>query len=301
MKKTIFLLLICMIFISLSAEYKIFSGDKELDIPLLAKKLQSYDVIFFGEIHDDSLLHRLELELLQQLYKQNSRICVSLEMFERDVQPLLDSYLQNDINETEFLQKSRAWPNYSTDYKPLIEFAKQHSLPVLAANVPRRYAAMLNKQGKVALDNLPAAEQKFIADSLVVLDDEYKERFLQTMAANMGMQHVSQMHRKMLESVYAAQCLKDDTMAESITNYRQEHADTKVIHYNGEFHSDYHLGTAQKLKLLEPQLKIAVIASQPLAPGSQLEVNDKQKGDFIIVFHRKPKAEQRTMPRFKHE
>ena len=105
----------------------------------------------------------------------------------------------------------------------------------------------------------------------------------------------------MLESVYAAQCLKDDTMAESIANFLQQQPHTKVIHYNGEFHSDYHLGTAQKLKLLDPQLKIAVIASETLSPGSQLEVSDKQKGDFIIVFHRKPEEKQRTMPKFKHE
>ncbi|MDY6915411.1 MAG: ChaN family lipoprotein [Candidatus Cloacimonadota bacterium] len=301
MKKFCSLLLLIISFFFLKAEYKIYTDSTEIKLPQLVDKLQAYDVIFFGEIHDDSLLHNIEFQLLKKMFEKDPRLCVSLEMFERDVQHLLNNYLQDQVSEKEFLQKSRPWPNYQTDYRPLVEFAKQNSLPVLAANVPRRYAALLNKHGKSVLDSLQAAEKEFIADSLVVTEGEYKERFLQTMASNMGLQQVSHIHHKMLESVYAAQCLKDDTMAESIANFIQKNPQTKVIHYNGEFHSDYHLGTAQKLKSMSPELKISVIATQPLSFGSELKLIDADKGDFIIVFHRKIKENQTKMPKFQYE
>jgi uncharacterized iron-regulated protein len=71
----------------------------------------------------------------------------SLEMFERDVQIVLDEYVKDLITEKKFLDDSRPWNNYKTDYRPLVEYAKQNKLPVIAANAPRRYINMVSRGG----------------------------------------------------------------------------------------------------------------------------------------------------------
>jgi uncharacterized iron-regulated protein len=74
----------------------------------------------------------------------------------------------------------------------------------------------------------------------------------------------------------------------------QENPGTKVIHYNGEFHSSSHLGTAQKLTLMNSGLKIAVIS--PILAEDELVYSrsDLKIGDFLIVMNRYSTEEELT-------
>lgn len=196
-----------------------------------------------------------------------------------------DQYLNNEISEEDFLKNSRPWPNYKTDYKPLIEFAKENELTVVAANIPRRYASMISKQGLNALDSLSQEEKKFVTKKHIVFEDEYKERFIKTMKEEMA--HSSEMPAGMmmnLDLIYAAQCIKDDTMAESILKYQRIPPRRKVIHFNGDFHSRKHLGTAQKIQVLEPMLKVAVITLISCEDEFTWEDEDLLEGEFLILF-----------------
>ncbi len=267
-------------------EYKIIDSkmNKEIILREMAEKLGDYDVIFFGEYHGNKILHSLEIELLKMSYSNNKNTIISLEMFERDVQIVLDKYLNNEISEADFLAESRPWPNYETDYKPIIEFAKENELTVVAANIPRRYASMISKLGLNALDSLSVEEKKFITKKHKVFEDEYKNIFIQTMKNNMA--HSSRMPKGMmmnLDRIYAAQCIKDDTMAESILQYQRIPPRRKVIHFNGDFHSRKHLGTAQKIQILEPMLKIAVITPLMCKDEFAWEEQDLLEGEFLIL------------------
>ena len=279
-------LLILSILPVFSQEYKIIDTkmNKEIELKEMVERLGDYDVIFFGEFHGNKILHSLEIELLKIFYRNNKNLIISMEMFERDVQPILDKYLSNEISEADFLTESRAWSNYKTDYKPLIEFAKENELTVVAANIPRRYASMISKQGMNALDSLSQEEKKFVAGKHKVFDDEYKDRFIRTMQSNM--KHNSKMPSGMMKNfdqIYAAQCIKDDTMAESILKYQHIPPRRKVIHFNGDFHSRKHFGTAQKIQILEPILKVAVIS--PLICEDEFTWKDEDllEGEFLIL------------------
>lgn len=85
-----------------------------------------------------------------------------------------------------------------------------------------------------------------------------------------------------LAAVYAAQCLKDDKMAESIAAFSDAHKKMQVLHINGCFHSDAHLGTTQKLEALRPKLKVAVIT-----PLERKQKGVQPAGDFVVWFDRK--------------
>ncbi len=263
------------------------NNGKKLSIEELAKQTKDYDVLFWGELHDDRLIHKLEKEILPYLLKTHKKLAISMEMFERDTQDVLNKYLKGEISEKEFIKQSRAWPNYLTDYKPIIEFAKKHNIDVIAANVPRRYAAMINKRGTGALEKISPKEKGWVAKKLKVLEGKYKKVFIQTMIENMGGGN-SPMMAKMFDNIYAAQCLKDDTMAESIYEYLKKHPGVFIIHYNGDFHSNSHLGTAEKLHLLDKNLKIAVLSPQVVADNKKpiFKKDYKELGDFVLVMHR---------------
>ncbi len=244
----------------------------------------AYDVIVFGEYHDNDVLHQLELELLQGLFAVQPRLTVSLEMFERDVQVNLDAYLAGRTSEQEFLDTSRPWKNYREAYRPLVEFAKQHSLPVLAANVPRPLAAHVARTGSVA--GIPTDKAVYLPRKHVADKGEYREKFIAYMSnSNMaGMRFDSDR----LENFYKAQCLKDDAMAESISDHLRQQPGRTVIHYQGDFHSRQRLGVVEKLQRLNPEVKILVIApvyAEDLDKlGSSLQEN--QTAGDILVFVR---------------
>jgi uncharacterized iron-regulated protein len=287
----VFLMLISILTIwaQASEEYKIFScqNEKEISIDELAKLCNRFDVIFFGEFHENKILHKLEIELLKAMWKAKPDITVSMEMFERDVQSFLNDYLQGKISEEEFLKSSRPWNNYQTDYKPLIEFAKEHKLHVIAANVPRDYANQINQNGIDAFEKL--AEKQLAAKKLIVKEGDYQKKFYQTMQ---NMSHGSPMMKKSMSedklyNLYAAQCLKDDTMAESIFLYIQKNPKDTVIHFNGDFHSNSYLGTVEKLEAMNPELSIGVITPNFAKEIGKFPKQKKDEADFIIQISEK--------------
>lgn len=112
--------------------------------------LIDFDVVFVGEVHGSRFAHKAELTLLTGLSQRDPNLVLALEMFERDVQDILDAYLKGDISEDQFLEQSRPWPNYQDDYRPLIELGKRKGIPVIAANVPRRVAAAVAMANKIS-------------------------------------------------------------------------------------------------------------------------------------------------------
>jgi uncharacterized iron-regulated protein len=269
------------------------------DFETMLSDLAKADVVFIGEQHDDPNTHRLERALLEGLARRRgasgASVVVALEMFERDVQPVLDEYLAGKITEEEFLKQSRPWPRYATDYRPIIEFARAHSWRIIASNTPRRYASQVAKSGLAELEKLPASERGFIAREINCPMDDYYKRFIEAMGGHPGapaQKSNDQTETKpqgldpaMMEKIYHAQCLKDETMGESIADVYLNAADPKplIVHYNGAFHSDYRLGTAARAQSRLPKAKIRIVTVIPVENLDSLNPEESRKrGDYVV-------------------
>lgn len=252
---------------------------KAIGLAKLARQLKKYDLVFFGEWHDNAAVHKSQNALLKEMYAQDKRLLLSFEMFERDVQPALDAYLKGGIDEAEFLAQSRPWPNYATDYRPLVEFAKEHGLPCVAANVPRYLAGLAARNGTGFLANLSDEEKKFLALQISAPPGPYRDNFLATMRAN-GM-HGDAGNTDLYDKLFYAQCVKDDTMAESILQYRELFPHRRIIHFNGDFHSREFLGTVERVQARQPKLKIAVIS--PLSVDEELPTDAEKIATYFVV------------------
>lgn len=265
--------------------YRIYTGEgNEIEIDVLAKALLGYNAVFIGEYHGNETIHKFQHELLPLIHKFNNKISISMEMFERDVQHLLDSFLAGEISHDEFLSNSRPWINYTDDYQPIVLFAKDHALPVIASNIPRRVASLYARHG--TLDNISESDKKYLPGKIVVLEDEYKRRFIETIG-NIGHprgESSGPENMSIIDRMYKAQCLKDDTMAESIYHHLRDNEERTVVHFNGDFHSRSHLGTVQKLKMLNEDLAIAVITPLITEDINNIVFDEDYSsfGDFIL-------------------
>jgi uncharacterized iron-regulated protein len=243
------------------------------------------DVVFVGEQHDDANTHRLELSLVEGLVRRRVPIVIAMEMFERDAQPILDQYLAGAISEEQFLKDARPWPRYASDYRPIVEFARAHHLPVIASNVPRHIATDVSRTGLGVVDGLGADRRLAARDLQCPASGEYYERFLDAMGAHPGDPKASDVRQKN-DRFYLAQCLKDETMAESIADafQRSAAAHATVVHVNGAFHSDYAQGAAAAARRRLPGRRIAVVSVLPVEDLDHLrpDGDELKRGDYLL-------------------
>ena len=250
---------------------------KAIKTEKLVKELSQYDIVFFGEMHNNSIIHWLQLKLTQELYKKkNKQITLGAEMFERDNQPQLNKYLSGKIDAKQLKDSARLWNNFTTDYKPLLDFAKDKNLNFVATNIPRKYASQTAKEGIESLDKLSLKEKSYIAELPITVTLEtpgYPE--MKTMMGD----HAE--GTKVMNFI-SAQAIKDATMAESIIMNLQP--DKTFIHYNGNFHTKEFGGIYWYIKQKNPNLKMAVISVfESEDPELKVPTKDYIPTDFNLI------------------
>ena len=255
--------------------YKLFNAKgKKKSYKKLIKEAKKADIILFGEFHNNPISHWLQLELTKDMYKKR-KLVLGFEMLEQDNQDEVDAYLAGKINQKALDTLARLWNNYNTDYKPLVDFAKEKNIRVCASNIPRRYASMVFKGGFEALDTLPQNEKDWIAPLPIPYDPE-----LPSYVAMTSMEHMNHMPEKMKHNMPKAQAIKDATMAAGILEYsKKNHV---FIHYQGAYHSDDYEGIVWYLKKYKPGLKILTITTVSVNEVKKFDKENLGKADFII-------------------
>ncbi len=251
-------------------------------IEQIVSALDHADVVFLGENHDDPTAHQLEFEVINRAFEKYGKsrpVILSLEMFERDSQIVVDEYLQDLINESNFVQQSRAWNNYKTDYRPLVEFAKTSKIPVVAANAPRRYVNRVSRLGRESLVALSPEAKSWLAPlPYNQASPKYTAKF------NALMTGVGGNVTHMLSNILDSQSLWDATMADSIAKTLKKNKNALVVHLNGAFHSENRLGTVEHLLKYNSQARVVVITMKSAENFPNFDkANDTDAGDFVIL------------------
>jgi uncharacterized iron-regulated protein len=275
-------------------------------------------VVILGESHDDPVAHFLEAEIFKRLHAKYKDLALSLEMFETDTQGVLNEYLAGLIPEDQLISAGRAWRNYRTDYKPMVDYAKEHKLPVIAANAPRRYVNRVGRLGAESLNELPA-EAKALLPPLPYqpASKAYRARFEKVMeegrkqaeeearkrAEEQSKQTAADPHAAQkkaasappqpmqqhpsqadLERTLAAQSLWDASMSFSIADFLTRRPSTRVMHVNGRFHSEARLGLVEHLARYRPDVRPLIVGMMPSKSFPNFDAAQmKGMADFIIV------------------
>lgn len=266
--------------------YKLYnSAGEEVQFKSMISDLMHSDIIFFGELHDNPIAHWMELEITKASFEQiGDKLILGAEMFEADNQMILNEYLLGKISNKSFEKEMRLWPNYKTDYKPLVEFAKENKLKFVATNIPRRYASVVSREGFEGLENLSEQAKQFIAPLPMNYDPE-----LECYAQMMDMGGMPNSVMAMKNNLPKAQSAKDATMAHFIVqNWKDGNL---FIHYNGSYHSDNKQGIIWHLLKYDPDLKIKTITTILKYDIEEINEEDLNEADYILVV---PKSMTRT-------
>lgn len=264
-----------------------------------AQALAQADVVFLGETHRHPGNHLAQMALFRAIHQIKNDTALSLEQFERDVQPVLDQYLAGEIGEATLRDKGRAWDNYPVSYRPLVEYAKTHGLPVIAAEAPNMVVRCVGRQGPDFLDTIPVDKRDWAAAKLYLNDGPYKDRFIAFATADGGHGAPASEDAGEDDSVseatlrsFAAQVTRDDTMAESIVQHIDANPGRTVVHLNGSFHSAAFLGTAERVKWRRPDLNIAVVHPLEVEDAAAPEVPDDKLGEgtYLLLIAPAPDA-----------
>jgi uncharacterized iron-regulated protein len=271
----ILMLIIFASFMSDKPAYKIYTAKGEAsDYDKMLADVMNADIVLFGEQHNNPISHWLQLELTKDAFKaKKEKLVLGAEMYEADNQLLLNEYLNGKISEKSFKDEAKLWPNDPTDYKPLLDFAKTNHLSFVASNVPRRYAAAVNKKGFETLDSLDVEAKKFLAPLPIKYDPELKCYKDMMQMGGMGGSHAN-------ANLPKAQALKDATMAYFINkNFSKGNL---FIHFNGAYHSDNFLSIGWYLKQINPNFKIVTISCVEQEDVSSLDKESQNLANYII-------------------
>ncbi len=265
--------------VALSAQdlkaYQIFDKEgKIVTFQALFQQASENDVVLFGELHNNPIGHWLQLELTRALHAAKQKnLVLGMEMFEADNQLLIDEYFSGLIAERNFVAEARVWSNYHTDIKPLVEFARENGLKLMATNVPRRYAALVNREGFEGLENLSVEARSFIAPLPVAYDPD--------LPGYKAMLEMTGMPAHASENFPKAQAIKDATMAHFIlAGFSPGNV---FIHFHGAYHSNNYEGIVWYLHNEQPELQLVTIST---VEQQQVETLDERSigiADFIIA------------------
>lgn len=258
--------------------------------------LAGYDVVFVGEAHGHTANHHVQSKIFAGLHALDPDLSLSMEQFERSAQSIVDQYLAGEIGEEVLVEQGKAWDHYRSSYRPMVEFAKRHGLPVIAAEVPANMVSCVGEEGVSFLDRLQGEARGWIAEQLHTGDGPYKTRYFEFLEKAAGHsvagQDMSEEEKEALRSKrFAAQVSRDDTMAESIARHLTANPGRRVMHINGSFHSAGLLGTPRRLAMHNPGLSMAnvhpVLVKDPDNPAFDADLVGE--GLYLLLIQPVPK------------
>jgi len=267
------------------------------------------DVICLGEQHNDATAHAVQLAVLQDTLKRWPDSTLALEMLERDEQVFTDDYLDELLEQDDFIERTNS-ANWGGDgtwikwYQPLIDASKSHESRVIAANAPRRYVRLARTDGYERLRALTSPRRELFALPEGEANKQYRQRFYEVMSQAHGEAeshqhtepnenaHGSSQHDPFVESLLRAQRVWDATMADSVVRARPTQQ-RKVLLCIGQFHTDFEGGTVQQIRARNPSLRVLTISMRP-DNATELRADDEHRADIIIYTGKASKADENT-------
>ena len=237
-----------------------------LSFEQLIDQICSKDLIFIGEVQDNPEHHLIQVQILQALVACCGPVSIAMEFFEKPQQSTLDRYHRGGLDETEFL-KELDWGSDYHFYRPLVQMAKQHGGAVLAINAPRDVVKKVARQG---LESLDAPERNKIAKEIDLSNEAHRNYVREAYERH------PHGDLKEFDYFYEAQCVWEDTMAESLAEYLRENG-RKLIVFTGNGHIINKFGIPDRT--IE-RIPVSMVTIMPFPLSEEVNI-EKEIADYV--------------------
>ncbi len=187
-------------------------------------------VVYVGENHTSFADHINQLEIIKHMYSKDQKISIGMEMFQQPFQRYLDEYISGSIDEKQMLIKTEYFKRWQYDYnlyRPIMLFAKENNISVIALNIDRNITKNIYKSG---LDSLSIDQKKSMPDSIVFTNPHYKDELVKIFASHPNMAF------KGVDDFYNAQLVWDEAMAQRVAQHLSDNPDSKMVVMAGNGH-----------------------------------------------------------------
>lgn len=252
-------------------------------------QLESRDLVFIGEVHDNPEHHLIQVQILQALMARHGPLTVAMEFFQKPQQAVIDRYMAGKSIESEFLNEvnwKKQWSFEYSFYRPLILAIKEKKGKILAINAPNDIVSKVAKSG---LNGLDPAERSLLARSIDLTNDRHRKYLLDVFKADAHSGLTN------FDSFYEAQCVWEDTMAENIAAHLGG-AEDILIALTGNGHIINKFGIPDRTIKRIPA-DMATVLLTPIEDG--LKIN-KKSADYVWLTDKYPRRRSFIYHRYRH-
>jgi len=232
-------------------------------------RLAQARVVIVGEAHDRYEDHLNQLAIIRGLHDRGKDLAIGMEFFQQPFQPQLDAFVGGELDEAGLLRGTEYFERWRYDYRlyrPILRFAREHSIPIVALNIERE---ITDKVGDAGIGSLSPDEQARIPADMDRDDVAYRDY----------VKRVFDMHPKTGDSDFQrfldVQLLWDEGMAERAAAYLQDHPDKTLVVLAGAGHVEYRRGIPSRLERRLGQPGVTVVSGR-------MRPFDTELADFIL-------------------
>jgi len=227
-------------------------------------------VVFVGELHDRYEHHMNQLEIIKGLHRQNPKLAIGMEFFQQPFQEHLDAYVAGEIDEREMLLRTEYYDRWKYDfrlYAPILRYARDNAIPVIALNVPKE---LTEKVGRLGFDGLDEASRALLPQDIDRSNERYRSRI----------KEVYEQHPVRdggdFDKFFEAQLLWDEGMAERAADYLSQNPDMRMVILAGQGHIAYRDGIPNRLARRIEATSAVVVHSAGQTPEAEM-------GDYLLL------------------
>jgi uncharacterized iron-regulated protein len=241
--------------------------------PDALQNLAKADVVYLGETHDNPEDHQIQLQIIQELQRRNRKIAIAMEMFQQPYQNILNRYLAGKLSEQDLVEQSnyKQWGYPWEYYAPIVRFAREKQLPVLALNIPIEITRKVTRSG---LESLTPQQRKLIPPFSEIRTDniEYRQLLANTFKLH---QHSGHGNSTGFERFFLAQVLWDETMAAQVTKFLKANPNYQVVVLAGQGHIIHGYGIPSRVARRVQDKRLVQLCSVLLSPTKDKPANRK--------------------------
>jgi len=254
---------------------------KPIEVEAFLAVLRTKKIIYVGERHDQPSDHGVQYSILRQLDREVASLAIGMEMFQVPFQASLDRWSAGLIDETVLREETEYDERWGFDfsmYRPILEYARNRGIQVIALNAPRELAHAVAKDGLESL----SPEQAETLPELDLDDEQHRALF------DAEFDEDDHTQKDALDRYYETQVLWDETMGSRVAEtLGRTDGPAKMIVFAGRVHVQRGLGIPDRAakRGAAPYVVVLPVTDKELKGELKLPLQERS-ADFFWVLGR---------------